>query len=112
MQALVREAQERLLGRRRALLRVYKADKANEAELQESLDKDWADRASETEGAEVQAALSERERLELEEIEQALRRIASNTYGHCVKCGGAIGRQRLRAVPETRMCLECSTEAG
>jgi DnaK suppressor protein len=47
------------------------------------------------------------ERVELAQIDDALERIASGAYGSCVRCGGAIGHQRLRAVPETPYCLAC-----
>jgi DnaK suppressor protein len=47
-------------------------------------------------------------RSELSEIEAALRRIARGTYGSCERCGGAIGRDRLRALPEVRFCIRCS----
>jgi hypothetical protein len=49
----------------------------------------------------------ERERAELAEIDAALERIAEGTFGSCVRCGGAIGHQRLRAVPETPYCMAC-----
>ena len=44
---------------------------------------------------------------ELGEIESALARIAEGTFGTCEVCGGAIGRDRLRALPEARRCLAC-----
>ena len=44
---------------------------------------------------------------ELGEIDAALARIAEGTYGTCEACGGAIGRDRLRALPEVRRCLSC-----
>ncbi len=45
---------------------------------------------------------------ELREIDAALARIADGTYGTCERCGGAIGRDRLRALPEVRRCLHCT----
>ncbi|RKG69617.1 hypothetical protein D7W79_32825 [Corallococcus exercitus] len=45
---------------------------------------------------------------ELEEVEAALERIAQGRFGGCEQCGGAIGRQRLLAVPEARCCLACA----
>lgn len=45
---------------------------------------------------------------ELGEIDAALARIANGSYGSCERCGGAIGRQRLRALPEVRFCASCS----
>jgi RNA polymerase-binding transcription factor DksA len=46
---------------------------------------------------------------ELEELERALARMADGTWGRCEQCEGAIGRDRLRALPETRRCLGCAT---
>ena len=48
------------------------------------------------------------ERGELAEIEEALARIEDGTFGSCLRCGGAIGRQRLRALPEARFCVSCA----
>jgi DnaK suppressor protein len=40
-------------------------------------------------------------------IDEALRRIHSNTYGNCVECGQPISPERLSAVPHARMCIKC-----
>lgn len=45
---------------------------------------------------------------ELVEIDAALARLEAGTWGHCERCGSAIGRDRLRALPEIRKCLSCS----
>lgn len=52
--------------------------------------------------------LTESDRRELSDIEQALRRIDQGRYGMCLSCGGPLGMQRLRAIPEARYCLTCS----
>lgn len=52
--------------------------------------------------------LNEAEQQELAELDAALFRIEAGTWGRCERCGGAIGRDRLRALPETRSCLPCS----
>jgi DnaK suppressor protein len=44
---------------------------------------------------------------ELENIEQALTRIESGTYGRCINCGGWIGRARLEVMPAAVRCLKC-----
>jgi hypothetical protein len=54
--------------------------------------------------------LSEGVRRELAEIEAALGRIADGRYGRCLSCGGPIGLQRLRAIPEARYCVACSSQ--
>lgn len=45
---------------------------------------------------------------ELAEVDAALGRIAQGSYGTCIACGGPLGLQRLRAIPEARFCLGCS----
>lgn len=47
-------------------------------------------------------------RRELAEIDAALDRIQQGCYGSCLACGGPIGLQRLRAIPEARYCVACS----
>ena len=54
----------------------------------------------------AQAALAE----ELLETDAALERIERGSYGRCEKCGGAIGRQRLLALPAARLCIECTAK--
>lgn len=45
---------------------------------------------------------------ELQEVLHALTKMDAGTWGRCEKCSGAIGRDRLRAIPETRSCLDCA----
>jgi hypothetical protein len=47
-------------------------------------------------------------RRELTEIDAALRRISEGRYGTCLACGGPLGLQRMRAIPEARYCTGCS----
>ncbi|HZH03245.1 MAG TPA: TraR/DksA C4-type zinc finger protein [Myxococcaceae bacterium] len=46
---------------------------------------------------------------ELLRIEAALERMADGRFGLCSACGSAVGRQRLRAVPEADLCPSCSS---
>ena len=48
---------------------------------------------------------------ELEDIDAALARIREGRYGTCLACGGPMGLQRLKALPEARYCLACSGQA-
>ncbi len=45
---------------------------------------------------------------ELAETDAALERIEQGKFGRCETCGGAIGRQRLLALPAARLCIECT----
>src|SRR5580704_11167881 len=50
----------------------------------------------------------EREVRTLAEVELSLRRLASGEYGICGGCGQQIPEARLRALPWTRLCVECA----
>jgi RNA polymerase-binding transcription factor DksA len=43
----------------------------------------------------------------LEAIDQALARVGAGTYGTCDGCDTRIPLARLRALPETTVCVEC-----
>ena len=44
----------------------------------------------------------------LQNIDNALSKIDSGDYGKCEKCGNMIDIERLRIIPETRFCSDCS----
>jgi DnaK suppressor protein len=48
---------------------------------------------------------------ELEETDAAIERIDRGRFGRCETCGGAIGRQRLLALPAARFCIHCMVTA-
>jgi DnaK suppressor protein len=50
--------------------------------------------------------------LDLAESQAALDRIARGKYGRCQSCNGAIGRQRLLALPAARYCIGCAASAA
>jgi RNA polymerase-binding protein DksA len=41
------------------------------------------------------------------ELNDALRRLYNGEYGICETCGRPIGKERLKAVPSTRLCRDC-----
>jgi len=45
----------------------------------------------------------------LDDVDQALGRIADGTYGTCKNCGKEIGSARLEFRPESRYCIDCKT---
>jgi len=54
------------------------------------------------------AATLERERRTLGEIESALTRMQKGEYGTCCRCGVAIPKARLDALPWARLCIHCA----
>ncbi|MBI3546083.1 MAG: TraR/DksA C4-type zinc finger protein [Gammaproteobacteria bacterium] len=61
--------------------------------------------------AELATALSNaslgREAEALHEIEEALHRLATHSYGYCTDCGKPIALERLRSYPTAKRCRPC-----
>ena len=53
------------------------------------------------------ASLNGRERRELDEIQEAMARLETGSFGTCEICGASISLPRLRAIPWARHCLAC-----
>jgi RNA polymerase-binding transcription factor DksA len=47
---------------------------------------------------------------ELRDVEAALDRIHSGTYGTCLRCNDPVDRRRLEAYPTAKRCLPCQQE--
>jgi RNA polymerase-binding transcription factor DksA len=58
------------------------------------------------------AALLERARRRLADVDLALARIADGSYGGCERCGEPISAGRLAARPAARTCIRCAAIAG
>src|SRR5690349_3912051 len=48
-------------------------------------------------------------RTHLEDIEAAIERLRTGTYGICESCGGPIAAGRLEAKPASRSCIDCAS---
>lgn len=112
MNELMDEARMALMQRRSSLRGLLRLDLTEAGRQRSGREPDPVDEAAEESAEEVRVRLSEREERELRDIDEALVRIEQGRFGHCARCGGAIGRHRLRAVPEARHCMACSTQAG
>jgi DnaK suppressor protein len=51
--------------------------------------------------------LLERDQTTLREIDDALGRIETGNFGLCETCGEPIVRERLKAMPHARNCIDC-----
>lgn len=67
-----------------------------------------ADVGTENYDQEFTLGLIENEQLTLEQIQDAMIRINSGSYGKCVECEEMIGKERLKAIPYTPYCIECA----
>jgi RNA polymerase-binding transcription factor len=46
----------------------------------------------------------------LYQVERALYRMEEGTYGICRECGNPIDDARLKAIPWTRLCIDCASK--
>ena len=67
---------------------------------------DMPDMASQQSDSMHHTALLKQQRHELEEVDHAISKLHSKTYGICEESGDAIPVARLRAEPHTRYCIE------
>ena len=75
------------------------------------LEQDTVGRLSRIEAIQSQglaSTLAAREKVQLEQIVAALRRLEDGTYGACNACGAPIPVERLMVFPETLACSACA----
>lgn len=70
---------------------------------------DLSDQATAEVDQNFELRLKERHQKLLKKIDEALDRMATNTYGICERCGDEIPFKRLKARPVTTLCIECKT---
>jgi DnaK suppressor protein len=63
--------------------------------------------ASEESSHDRYAAIVEELNARISEIDEALGRIANNTYGYCTNCKKMIDTDRLAILPTATLCLTC-----
>ena len=71
---------------------------------------DIGDEAANIYNKQILLSLNENERARLQEVDEALDRIANGTYGTCEECGGSIGLKRLEVRPVAKYCVPCLTK--
>jgi DnaK suppressor protein len=70
---------------------------------------DLADRASHESDRNMMLIMSQRDRILLDEIRNALERVDLGEYGICFECGEDIGVARLMAQPTATLCVHCKS---
>ncbi|MDI6851444.1 MAG: TraR/DksA C4-type zinc finger protein [bacterium] len=103
-----------LLQEKAKILEILSTEKELIAKTQDewSEPKDPEDLANLTMSDDLRKKIYENEFQKLNEIEEALERIAMGKYGICERCGGAIEEERLELIPWTKYCSTCSKNIG
>ncbi|HVB27140.1 MAG TPA: TraR/DksA family transcriptional regulator [Mycobacteriales bacterium] len=68
---------------------------------------DQADAGTKTFEREHELSLANNSRDLLSQVERALQRLDSGTYGVCENCGNPIGKARLQVFPRATLCVSC-----
>lgn len=95
--------------RREELLKVHAASAGSRAPVE--LDQTTQGRLSRMDALQVQAMALETDRrreLEVQRIEQALKRIGDGEFGYCITCGDEIERKRLDHDASVPTCVGCA----
>ena len=103
-------ARENLLAMKQKLLGEIDSELRAEREGNKDEGMDTYDLASEERDREINFILSDRERVKLQQIDDALERIDAGNYGVCESCGLEIGEERLTAMPFSRLCRDCQED--
>ena len=96
---------KQLLSMRDDLMKTVRNQKISDA-MQNDIG-DSVDEASRSIERELLFELSDNERVTLDQIEAALRKIDKGTYGLCESCQKPVARARLEALPFARYCISC-----
>ncbi len=104
------EIKQLLLTRKEEILAGLRGLRAEEIDDSRREIGDDIDNSVESQEHEMRLLLQDRERLQLEEIEEAINRIAIGEYGFCEECGDEIAKKRLMVMPLARMCISCQQE--
>ncbi|HXN11934.1 MAG TPA: TraR/DksA family transcriptional regulator [Candidatus Acidoferrales bacterium] len=104
------KAREQLLATKNKLLGEIDSELRAEREGNKDEGMDTYDLASEERDREINFILSDRERVKLKQIDDALERLDDGTYGVCESCGLEIAEERLEAMPFSRLDRDCQQD--
>lgn len=79
---------------------------------EQPLEKDFAEQATQVENDQVLDYLGNAARKEIDMIKRAIARIDSGEYGVCEACGESVGKERLKVLPYSTLCIKCANQAG
>ncbi len=105
-----REATKKLLNAKAKILQEVSQKIRHESDNLKFEIGDIYDLASNERERELTLMLGDRDREKLSEIDEALERLKDNSYGICEECGEPVAEDRLRALPFTRVCVECQSK--
>jgi DnaK suppressor protein len=94
--------------------RRFRLDQLNQLTTQYPADGhhvDTLDASADSARIEVSAAVEAAARLALDDIDAALTRMDGRRYGCCDRCNAPIPLERLLAIPQAPLCMDCQRRA-
>ncbi len=107
-QKLVQPFGELLRKQRKDLLEEFRRAEEDLAFITEERESEIEEQAQEERSAWLLSSMDDRTLHAIQEIDAALQRLVDGKYGVCEICGKKIRSARLRALPATRFCKDCS----
>lgn len=98
---------ELLLDKQRELTEAYAISRGDSRGNLDDGTEDYIDYAVHSYAREFLLSLTELDRRQLLQVEDALRRIDRGEYGRCLQCGEEIHPRRLEVAPWARYCVKC-----
>lgn len=107
LRSLLESKKKKLLADLRTSMREQRTEHAR---MSFELAQDDGDKSVEEHEQHVHSALQSRKSDLLDELDQALEKIADDSYGICEECGCEISFQRLEIQPTASYCVACQDE--
>ncbi len=112
---LTADHRQNLLAQRAALLAQIEAQRGgvrSRADVaQEHFDRPEDSPAQVASARDLEFAINEHETAELDQIDQALKRLDQGVYGICLDCGMEVAPERLQALPQAARCMPCQEKS-
>ena len=77
-------------------------------DLTQARSKDFEEQATERENDEVLEEIARETTDSIKRLKVALQKINDGSYGECESCGETIQDERLKALPDTSLCVRCA----
>jgi DnaK suppressor protein len=95
------------LGREIAELDADLSESLEDSSEESPYDQHMAETAAVTLDREIDLTLEENARAAIAQIDRALQKLETGSYGRCDKCGKPIGEERLGIAPFATLCIDC-----
>ncbi len=102
---------KKLVARREELMKTIARTEEEGRQADDDPTVDLADKAANSYTKEFLFGMTNTDRVILNQIEAALKRINADDYGVCANCQEELQQKRLEAVPWAKHCISCQEKA-